>query len=299
MEFKKLSVKLSEVQSIINCKLVGDDILLDGLNLSNRDIIADSVLSYAGTYQFFKIAARNPKVKALVINEATFSQIKEEERSRFSLLVCESPEWAFYEIFANLVKNHKFPEYDFETNLNGAIIGKGSIIEKGVIFGRNVKVGYNTVICSGTIIGDDVTIGNNCIIGGNGFQLIRDDKGVNRDIPHVGRLKIGNRVTIGDVVTIARSLFEDYTIIGDDVKTDNHVHIAHNCIVGNNCVLTANVTLFGSCELEENVWLAPSSSIMNKVKVGKNSFICASSLVITNVRPGWKMFGNPAHKIEN
>lgn len=292
-----ISIRLSEVCEIIACPMLGNDIYIDGFNLSNRKIEANSVLSYCISYKYFKIALANEKVTALIVTKELVEKLSDEEKSRFSFLISDSPEWTFYTAFINLYDNRRFPQYDFETDLKNTIIGIGSVIEKGVIVGENVNIGYNSVVCSGTIIGDNVTIGNCSVIGGNGFQLIKDNEGKNHAIPHIGRVIIGNNVYIGDNSTVSRSLFEGFTKIGNDVKIDNHVHIAHNCIVGDNSVLAANCTMFGSSILESNVWLAPNSAIMNRVKIGSDSFIGASSLVLKNVKSSSRMFGVPAQKI--
>jgi len=294
---RTINIRLSELCKITACSMLGNDIYIDGFNLSNRKIEANSVLSYCTSYKYFKIALANEKVTALIVTNEFVEQLSDEEKSRFSFLISDSPEWTFYTAFIYLYDNRRFPQYDFETDLKNTIIGAGSVIEKGVIVGDNVKIGCNSVVCSGTILGDNVTIGNCSVIGGNGFQLIKDNEGRNHAIPHVGRVVIGSDVYIGDNSTVSKSLFEGFTKIGNYVKIDNHVHIAHNCIVGDNCVLTANCTMFGSSILESNVWLAPNSAIMNRVKIGSDSFIGASSLVLKNVKSGSRMFGVPAQKI--
>ena len=117
-------------------------------------------------------------------------------------------------------------------------------------------------------------------------------------INHVGRTYIGNNVTIADNVTIDRSLFESYTLVSDYVKIDNHVHVAHNCMIGENSVLTAGVIMFGSSEIGKDVWIAPGSSIMNRVKIGDGAKVCASTFVMRNVKPYTKVFGIPAVAID-
>lgn len=293
-----IKVRISEIASFLGQTFLGEDLVLDGFNLSNRDVIADSVISYCTDERYLKIASQNEKVRALLISKALYKHAEESIKERFSFIVCDTPEWAFYQAYIHFVEENEYPQYDWETNKNGVTILPGAIVENGVILGKNVVIGNNSVIKSGTIIGDNVRIGSCSVIGGEGFQLIKDDKGNNQAIPHVGRTYIGNDVFIGDDVTIARSLFEGYTVVGNSVKIDNHVHIAHNCQVGNNSVLTASVTLFGSCVIGNNVWLAPNSSVMNRVKVGDNAFVCASSFVMRNVKPGDKVFGVPAIKID-
>lgn len=288
-----LNMRLSEIANLIGLSFIGDDIIIDGLNLSNREIQSYSVLSYCASTKYIKKAFANPKVKALIVPFFIYNILSKEEKACYSFILSDVPENTFYNLFIELSKQY-YPQYAWNTDLKNTVILKGAVVEDGVILGENVVVGNNTVIKSGTIIGNDVIIGACSVIGGNGFQLIKDKNGVNMTIPHVGRVKIGDNVTIGDNSTISKSLFEGFTLIGNNTKIDNHVHIAHNCIVGENCVLAANCTMFGSSELKSNVWIAPNAAIMNKVVIGENAFIGASSFVHKNVKPDSRMFGIPA-----
>lgn len=295
--YNLLNMRLSEIAGLIGCSFIGDDIAIDGLNLSNREIRSSSVLSYCTSIKYTKKAFINPQVKAIIIPSHIYDALSEEEKERCSFILNDIPEYTFYCLFIEL-SQRGYPKYTWSTDLKNAVILEGAVIEDGVILGENVVVGNNTVIKSGSIIGDNVIIGACSVIGGDGFQLIKDKNGVNMTIPHVGRVMIGNDVTIGDNSTIARSLFDGFTSIGNHTKIDNHVHIAHNCIIGENCVLTANCTMFGSSELKSNVWISPNVAIMNRVVVNENAFIGASSFVSKNVKSGSRMFGIPAINID-
>lgn len=288
--------RLSKIVALINQPCIGPDIEIDGLNLSNRDILASSVLSFCGSPKYLKYAFENPKVKALIVSSDIFNSLSETEKQHFSFILDDYPESTFYQIFKELVRT-KYPKYTWKTDLKNAIIYDGAIVENGVILGENVIVGNNSVIKSGSVIGDNVTIGACSVIGGEGFQLVKDKQGRNMTIPHAGRVFIDDDVAIGDNTTVSKSLFEGYTKIGKNTKIDNHVHIAHNCIIADNCVLAANCTLFGSSELKCNVWVAPNVAIMNRVVIGEGAFIGASSFVAKNVKPGSRMFGVPAINI--
>ena len=89
------------------------------------------------------------------------------------------------------------------------------------------------------------------------------------------------------------------TSINDGVKTDNLVHIAHNCKIGKNSILTACSELSGGVQLGENVWLGPNSTIMEKILVGDNALIGIGSLVRKNVKPNTIVAGSPAKFIRN
>lgn len=292
-----INVRLSEIASFLGCSFVGEDLLLDGFNLSNREIEADCVISYCAAEKYFRKAKKNCKVKALIISPALFEILTDEDKNAFSLVVIDQPEWAFYRAYIDVIKRINYKD-SYQTIIpEDVIIGKGAVVEDGVVLGHHVVIGSNSVIKAGSIIGDNVTIGCCSVIGGEGFQLIKDDCGNNQLIPHIGRTYLGNNVTIGDGTIISKSLFEGYTKIMDNVKIDNHVHIAHNCSVGRNSVITGHCGMFGSSSLGENVWISPKCAIMNRVHVGDGAYVCAYSFVCVDVKPGLKVGGNPAQRI--
>lgn len=291
------NLRISQISHSINKNYIGEDRIITGFNLSNRELRSSSVLSYCISEKYLDIALKNQKVKALVIPEELYEKIESNARNRYSFIISNTPEPVFYRLFINAYKN-VLMSYNWKTDIGNTIIQKGAVIEDGVILGKNVIVGSNSVIKSGSIIGDNVIIDSGSVIGCNGFQMVKDENGVNMTIPHIGRVLIGDNVSIGSNVSIARSLFDGFTFIGNNTKINNLVHIAHNCTIGDNCVITANCTMFGSSELKSNVWLAPNSCIMNRVVVGKNAFIGASALVNRDVPEGWTMIGIPARRLE-
>lgn len=288
---------LYNIAKVCDLQVVGPNMDIYGFNLSNRNIEAPCVITYCTSPTYLGYATHNPKAGAIILSPDLYDMLAPEEKRKFSFIISPHPEWCFYELYMTLYEKNWFDTYSFDTITEHVIFGEGTIIEKGVTIGKNVRIGYNSVITSGTIIGDNVEIGSCTVIGGNGFQLIKDDRGVNHAIPHAGRTYIGNNVYIGNNTSICRSLFEGFTRIGDDTKISDQVYISHNCVIGKNCVLCGNNTLYGSCELKENVWLAPDASVMNRVVIGEGAFIGGSSLVARKVKAGRTMFGIPAERI--
>lgn len=188
-------------------------------------------------------------------------------------------------------------------------------IEEGAIIGKNVSIGAHCHIGSKVIIGDNtiilpncslygkVTIGSNCyikpgvVIGGPGFGFEYDENGVPVHFPHTGEVIIGNHVYIGANATIDRATI-DATIIEDNVKIDNIVHIAHNCKIHANSMIIAGAILCGGDEIGEGSWIAPNSSIHQQVKIGDHCTVGLGSVVLKNVKAGRTVFGNPAMKVE-
>lgn len=176
-------------------------------------------------------------------------------------------------------------------------IGNYTTIEEGCEIGNNVYIGNNNVILKGTIIKNHVFIGNNNTIGGIGFGYEKDEEGNFKLIPHIGNVVIHNQVEIGNNTCIDRAVLGS-TIINQNCKIDNLVHISHNVEIGSNSVIIANALIGGSTIIGKNVWVAPSSSIINGVSVNNNSVIGLGAVVIKSVEENAVVVGNPAKNIK-
>ena len=171
-------------------------------------------------------------------------------------------------------------------------IGNNVIVEDYCRIGSNTRIGHNTVILKNTIIGDNVQIGCNCTIGGVGFGYEKNEDGNYEVIPHLGNVLIKNNVEIGNNVAIDRAALGS-TIIEENVKIDNLVHIAHGVKIGKNSLIIANAMIAGSVIIGENVWVAPSSSIMNGIKIGNSAVIGMGAVVLKEVERDKVIVGNP------
>lgn len=194
---------------------------------------------------------------------------------------------------------------------DGPSIHPTSVIDRSSRLGRNVMIGPNVVIGEHCEIGDrteiranvvlhrGVTIGHDClvksgtVIGQEGFGIYEDEDGIRQLIPHVGGVRIGNRVLIGSMNTVCSGTI-DPTTIGDDTKFDDHIHVAHNCIIGKSVTITACAELSGSVTIEDNVWVGPQAAILNKLTIGEGAFIGLGAVVTKHVATGAVVAGNPA-----
>lgn len=179
-------------------------------------------------------------------------------------------------------------------------IGDGSVIGACVYIGHFTKIGSNCLIYPHVIIRERVVIGNRVIIhpgtviGGDGFGFATV-KGVHHKIPQIGTVEIGNDVEIGSNVTIDRARF-DKTYIGDGVKIDNLVQIAHNVYIGDNTIVVAQVGISGSTTIGKNVIIAGQAGIIGHITVGDNSIIGGKAGVTKNVPPNVHVTGFPARE---
>ena len=185
----------------------------------------------------------------------------------------------------------------FATVERGAVLEEGVKIYPGVFIGRNVVLRANTVVHSGAhienaTIGSDCVINANAVIGKDGFGYTRQD-GKNVFIPHVGRVVLGNRVSVGANSCIDRGAMTD-TIVGDGTKIDNLCQIAHGVVIGKECFLASGVGLAGGSVVGDRVLLGGHCGIANGIHIGDDAEVGANSGVFRNIPAGEKWMGMPA-----
>ena len=174
-------------------------------------------------------------------------------------------------------------------------IGSHTVIDHKTNIGKNCKIFSNIHIYHGTNIGDNAIIHSGTVIGSDGFGFVTD-KDINHKIPQNGYVIIGNNVEIGANCAIDRGTIGD-TIIEDQCKLDNHVHLAHNVRLGKGCLLTAAVTIAGSVEVGEFCIFAGHVGVAPHVKIGARSVLAAKTGVSKSLTGGKVYAGMPAREI--
>jgi len=177
-------------------------------------------------------------------------------------------------------------------------VGERTIIGASVRIGKNVKIGKDckihpyVTIYNETQIGDRVTIKENTVIGGRGFGYVKiKDKHV--PVPQIGNVVIGDDVDIGSSVCIDRGTI-GATVIGNNVKIDNLVQIAHNVKIGDNTIIVSQTGISGSVRIGKNVILAGQAGIADHIIIEDNAIIGAKAGVLGRVKAGEFVLGVPA-----
>lgn len=174
-----------------------------------------------------------------------------------------------------------------------AHIGEFTVVEEGAIIGAHSEVRNHVVIGRNVRLGEHALIKSHAVIGEEGFGMEVDAAGNNFRIPHLGSVVLGDHVEIGGFTTICSGTIEP-TTVDDYAKIDDHVHIAHNCRIGKNVIVTACAEVSGSVVLEERVWLGPNSSIIEGRTLGQGSLVGIGAVVLKSVPEQEVWVGNPA-----
>jgi UDP-3-O-[3-hydroxymyristoyl] glucosamine N-acyltransferase len=178
----------------------------------------------------------------------------------------------------------------------GTRIGAGAVIGPGVAIGRGGLVGHRAVI-GFALIGDRVRIHAGAVIGEPGFGAAPGPGGI-LDLPQLGRVILQDGVTVGANSCIDRGAFED-TQVGENTKIDNLVQIAHNVVIGRNCLLAAFTGISGSTVVGDGAMFGGRAGISDHIVIGPGARIAAAAGVMKNVPAGESWGGSPARPVKH
>lgn len=106
---------------------------------------------------------------------------------------------------------------------------------------------------------------------------------------------IADNCTLGEgVIIYPYALISDNAIIGDGCIINMHSSVAHDSVLGEYCTISAHCDITGMCKLGNRVFMGSASHVIPGSKIGDDVYICAGSTVMTRVRNGMKVLGNPA-----
>ncbi|QOX80632.1 UDP-3-O-(3-hydroxymyristoyl)glucosamine N-acyltransferase [Trichlorobacter lovleyi] len=205
------------------------------------------------------------------------------------------------------------PEAVIGTNV---VLGEGISIYPGAVVGNNVSIGDRVVIYPGAVIYDGVVIGDECVIhanavvrercrlgkrcklqpgavvGSDGFGYAPDGPSY-YPIPQIGIVVLEDDVEIGANAAVDRAALE-VTLIRRGTKLDNLVQVAHNCQIGEDCMIVSQVGIAGSSKIGNHVTLAGQVGVVGHVSIGDNVIVGAQAGVPGSLEGNAYYSGSPA-----
>jgi UDP-3-O-[3-hydroxymyristoyl] glucosamine N-acyltransferase len=176
-------------------------------------------------------------------------------------------------------------------------ISAGCYIGAGVVMGDDCQIYPGVVIYPGTSVGRRVIVHAGAVLGSDGFGYVRDEKhGRYVKFPQIGQLIIGDYVEIGANATIDRGAL-DATVIGAGTKLDNLVHIGHNCALGANVIMAAQVGLSGSVRVGDDSLLGGQVGIGDHAEIEAGSILGGQAGILPHKKfrgKGEVFWGTPA-----
>jgi UDP-3-O-[3-hydroxymyristoyl] glucosamine N-acyltransferase len=172
-------------------------------------------------------------------------------------------------------------------------IGPFTFVGEGVKIGDGSIINPNVTIYDGCQIGKNVTIHAGSVIGADGFGFAPNTEGYEK-IPQLGIVIIEDNVEIGANTCIDRSTMGQ-TVIHKGVKLDNLIQVAHNCEIGENTVMSAQVGMAGSTKIGSWCMVGGQAGFAGHIHVADKTMVGAQCGVISNTKGnGENLIGSPA-----
>ena len=306
------SLTLKEIAAKLGAELIGDgSVQISGV--AGIRYAGPSEIAFISEPRYAADAATTSAGALIVGRNWTFP-------AKCPLVKADKPEAAF----ASVVEWFAPPAVQYQAGVHptaviaaDAQIGSGVHIGPYCIVGAKAKIGNRTVLAGHNVVGESATVGedgllhplaslrehvrignrviihNGAVIGSDGFGYHADAKGVRTKIPQVGIVEIGDDVEIGANSTIDRARF-GRTIIGNGVKIDNLVMVAHNVTIGDHAVLCGQVGIAGSSSIGEHAILAGQVGVVGHVQIGPGVVVMSKSAVTKDTPSKTVVSGIPA-----
>jgi UDP-3-O-[3-hydroxymyristoyl] glucosamine N-acyltransferase len=168
---------------------------------------------------------------------------------------------------------------------SGTRIGANSVISDHSIVGERCVLHANVVMYHDVVVGNECILHSGCVLGADGFGFA-PDAGQWVKIAQLGGVRIGNQVEIGANTTIDRGALGN-TQIGNGVKLDDQIMIAHNVVIGDHCAIAGTSGIAGSTTLGNNCTIAGGVGIVGHIDITDGVHITAMTLVSKSIKePG-------------
>lgn len=302
--------KLRELAALIDARIVGDP-------ETNIQRMATIDQAQPGDITFLA----NPKYLPLLATTQASAVIigtEVDAPKELNLLQCANPYLAFAKILTFLhVQRPEAQGISPRAVVDpSAEIAFGVTIHPGCIVGARVKIGAETILYPNVVLYDDVTLGEGCtvhagvviregcrighrvilqpsaVIGSDGFGFAPDGESYYK-IPQIGIVVVEDDVEIGAGSCIDRAAL-GVTRLGQGVKLDNMVQIAHNVTIGAHTVMAAQSGIAGSSKIGRHCTFGGQSSAAGHIKTGDNLTVAGRGGLASDTEGNQIVSGLPA-----
>ncbi|KHE68895.1 MULTISPECIES: UDP-3-O-(3-hydroxymyristoyl)glucosamine N-acyltransferase [Capnocytophaga] len=277
---------LKQIATIINAKYIGDDDF-SVLGMNEIHVVQPGDIVFVDHPKYYDKALQSKATIVLINKEVECPEGK-------ALLISDDP----FRDFNKLTDFFKPFVKAFSLVAPTAVIGKNTIIQPGAFIGNNVKIGKNCLIHSNVsvyddcVIGDNVTIHAGTVLGADAFYYKKRPEGFDK-LKSGGRVVIEDNVDLGALCTIDRGVTGD-TTIKKGTKIDNQVHIGHDTVVGEKCLIASQTGIAGCVVIEDEVTIWGQVGMTSGITIGKKAVILAQSGVSKSLEGDQTYFGYPA-----
>jgi UDP-3-O-[3-hydroxymyristoyl] glucosamine N-acyltransferase len=289
-------------------------------NVRPAEMSDSNSLVFVSTKNMLEVALNN-KVQGFIILEKIYSETKDLLSKNFFVATTQNIQWAMSEILFLFDKN-KLPAPSKNIHTTAIInptarIGKNvsvapyAVIENDVVIEDNVSIGAHTVIEHNSVIQENTEIsahvfvgsysqiGKNCkiashvVLGSDGFGFFTDKNFTHHKIAQIGIVVLEDNVELGAHCAIDRATLTE-TRIKSGSKFDNHCHIAHNCVIGENAAVAAGFIVAGSTTIGKNFMSSGNVGVLGHLKLTDHIVLTARTGVINSLEKSGVYGGFPA-----
>ena len=277
---------LKQIATIINAKYVGaEDFPVLGMN--EIHVVRAGDIVFVDHPKYYEKALHSKATIVLINKEVECPEGK-------ALLISDDP----FRDFNKLTDFFKPFQKATALIAPSARIGENTVVQPGAFLGNNVVIGNNCRIHSNVsiyddcVIGDNVTIHAGTVLGADAFYYKKRPEGFDK-LKSGGRVVIEDNVDLGALCTIDRGVTGD-TTIKKGTKIDNQVHIGHDTVVGEKCLIASQTGIAGCVVIENEVTIWGQVGITSGITIGEKAVILAQSGISKSLEGGQTYFGYPA-----
>jgi len=279
---------LQQIASIIQAEFIGDA-NFQVLGMNEIHVVTAGDIVFVDHPKYYE-KALNSKATTILINK------KVDCPEGKALLISDDP----FRDFNKLTTFFKPFQMAHQRIADSATIGKNTVIQPNAFIGNNVIIGNECIIHSNVsiydncVIGNQVTIHAGSVLGSDAFYYKNRPEGFDQLISG-GRVVIEDHVDIGALCTIDKGVTGD-TRVKKGTKIDNQVHIGHDTVIGEKCLIASQTGIAGCVIIEDEVTLWGQVGVTSAITIGKKAVVLAQTGISKSIEGGKTYFGSPVEE---